>query len=404
MEINFEIFDPNANQTTQANFESEEQPENELKIHFKDRSTGYVIKAWNWDFGDGNFSDIQDPVHEYAEPGVYDVSLIISSKPEGSGTQHTSKITKRVLVGLADYYTLGGHVYAGSFPIDYGAAYLYSLEDPGNPVPVDTADIDVYGYYYFYAVLEGSYMVKARLMHNSEKYGEYIPTYYGYSFNWEDASPIILDKEIFNAHVYLIESDGTKQGAGTINGQILYDTNSITKTYAPAEDIEIILMDGEDICLTCKLSDLEGNFRFQDIKYGTYQLYPEVTGIHNEPMYITISADIPGNDELFNVIIQSEQIFLGITDPASEIFEGDIVFSPNPFRGKGQLSLELKTSGSYTIMSIDMKGSVISQQSYSLDRGHHVLPVDLSAQPAGLYHIVIQGTDGSLTPVKVVKQ
>ena len=36
------------------------------------------ITAWNWSFGDGDFSELQDPVHTYISHGNYTVSLNIS--------------------------------------------------------------------------------------------------------------------------------------------------------------------------------------------------------------------------------------------------------------------------------------------------------------------------------------
>lgn len=403
MVANFEIFDPDATQTTQANFQSTEKADNELEIHFQDESTGYVIKSWFWEFGDGSVSKIQDPIHEYEEPGIYNVTLTISSKPLEYEYVYTSKITKRVMVGLADYYSLGGHVYAPQFPIDHGMAYLYKMEDETYPVAVDTAIIDTLGYYYFYAVIEGNYIIKARLASNSQYYGSYIPTYFGYSYNWQNAQVIDHDGQNWNYHIYLIESDGTKQGQGQIAGQISYDTNTITTGYSPADDIEIILMDGESICLTCNLSDLEGNFSFRDLRYGTYQIFPEVTGIRNESMFITISEDAPGDNPV-NIVIQPEQIMFSITEPESDIFKGDITFSPNPFYGQGKLMMNIDRPGAFRIVAIDMKGSLVADQVYSLRRGPQVIPIDLTGKPSGFYQLIIHAEDGSLTPLKVIKQ
>lgn len=35
------------------------------------------ITSWNWDFGDGNFSSVQNPIHTYAGPGNYNVQLTV---------------------------------------------------------------------------------------------------------------------------------------------------------------------------------------------------------------------------------------------------------------------------------------------------------------------------------------
>jgi PKD repeat protein len=49
-----------------------------LTVTFTDASTGNVT-AWNWDFGDGNTSAEQSPVHTYVNAGTYTVSLNASN-------------------------------------------------------------------------------------------------------------------------------------------------------------------------------------------------------------------------------------------------------------------------------------------------------------------------------------
>ncbi|PKL60993.1 MAG: hypothetical protein CVV31_13800, partial [Methanomicrobiales archaeon HGW-Methanomicrobiales-2] len=49
-----------------------------LTVTFTDASTGNVT-AWHWDFGDGNTSTEQSPVHTYATEGTYTVSLNASN-------------------------------------------------------------------------------------------------------------------------------------------------------------------------------------------------------------------------------------------------------------------------------------------------------------------------------------
>jgi len=43
-----------------------------------DTSTG-DITGWDWDFGDGTFSTLQDPIHVFTVPGTYIVTLEIFS-------------------------------------------------------------------------------------------------------------------------------------------------------------------------------------------------------------------------------------------------------------------------------------------------------------------------------------
>lgn len=54
---------------------------NELSFYFFDRSIGFggtEPETWNWDFGDGNFSSEQNPVHTFPSEGLYNVCLTIT--------------------------------------------------------------------------------------------------------------------------------------------------------------------------------------------------------------------------------------------------------------------------------------------------------------------------------------
>lgn len=51
-------------------------------VAFRDRSKGDITN-WHWDFGDGSFSDKQNPIHSYQEAGKYIVVLTIEG-PEGT--------------------------------------------------------------------------------------------------------------------------------------------------------------------------------------------------------------------------------------------------------------------------------------------------------------------------------
>jgi hypothetical protein len=55
-------------------------------VDFTDDSTGDII-IWNWNFGDGNTSDEQNPTHEYEESGTYTVTLQVFNDAQGSDTE-----------------------------------------------------------------------------------------------------------------------------------------------------------------------------------------------------------------------------------------------------------------------------------------------------------------------------
>lgn len=49
-----------------------------LDVNFTDMSTsGSPIVSWEWDFGDGGTSNLQNPSYTYADTGIFDVTLIV---------------------------------------------------------------------------------------------------------------------------------------------------------------------------------------------------------------------------------------------------------------------------------------------------------------------------------------
>ena len=68
-------------------------------IQFTDMSSaphGYFLVEWEWDFGDGNTSNLQHPAHVYAAGGTYDVTLVVYA--DSAGMICPDSITKQVLV------------------------------------------------------------------------------------------------------------------------------------------------------------------------------------------------------------------------------------------------------------------------------------------------------------------
>ena len=67
-----------------------------LEVVFTDRSFSQSgILSWLWEFGDGETSEEQDPVHVYAEPGDYTVSL---SADDSRGGLDTAELVVSVTV------------------------------------------------------------------------------------------------------------------------------------------------------------------------------------------------------------------------------------------------------------------------------------------------------------------
>ncbi|GAA4327590.1 hypothetical protein GCM10023184_16870 [Flaviaesturariibacter amylovorans] len=67
------------------------------RVQFSGLSTSNgVITSWQWDFGDGNTSNEQNPVHNYTTPGTYTVTLVTNGQAGCSATVTSLPITVNV--------------------------------------------------------------------------------------------------------------------------------------------------------------------------------------------------------------------------------------------------------------------------------------------------------------------
>lgn len=67
---------------------------NSQTVYFYDSSSdsdGYIVN-WLWDFGDGNFSSEQNPVHTYLNPGEYKASVTVTDDDGAESTPWSSNI------------------------------------------------------------------------------------------------------------------------------------------------------------------------------------------------------------------------------------------------------------------------------------------------------------------------
>lgn len=80
--------------------------ESPFEVTFTDETTGDPGE-WEWDFGDGDTSTEQNPVHTYAEPGTYTVSLTARNTSSEDTETKTNYITASSPVGSATFTAAG---------------------------------------------------------------------------------------------------------------------------------------------------------------------------------------------------------------------------------------------------------------------------------------------------------
>jgi tripartite motif-containing protein 71 len=71
-----------------------------FNVSFTDKSTGTIF-MWNWDFGDGNTSNEQNPTHAYAAARKYNVTLEVWGMGNNAITKVISVVVSKPAVATA---------------------------------------------------------------------------------------------------------------------------------------------------------------------------------------------------------------------------------------------------------------------------------------------------------------
>jgi PKD repeat protein len=314
----------------QAVFQSEVdlRPNKPNLYHFTDLSQG-TPDDWLWDFGDGNFSDLQHPSHQYSDSGTYIVSLKITTvNPWGEDCQDT-EIQQ---INTPQYFDFGGMVFAGDFPINnpehtYDTARVCLFKKVNSDlIPLDTSHFTQNGYYYYLNMLQGDYVIKFNLTEFSNNVMGYFPTYYGDKLVWDECQSLnISNSNNYAVNVHLYEMpETTNTGIGKIEGHVMMSASRFYGS-GPQEDTEILLFDsnGDPVLYTYSVND--GSFIFEDLPLGTYTLIAESTGMLTDPYTVTLSNANPAIEGI------ELEIYENITSiNESEIEKTNFRFYPNP--------------------------------------------------------------------------
>jgi hypothetical protein len=275
-------------------------------------------------------------------------------------------------VTLDGLYLLAGRVYAGENPIETGFAYAYKMHEE-NVVDVFADMVGELGWFEFNGFTAAQYIVKTEPSPNSIFNGDYLPTYFGDVLHWEDATLIDLAQSTDNKHIHLVAATQPPQGPASISGSIIEANRSA--------DIPIILHSVEQGTVIMTLSAIDGTFRFEDLSYGTYEIFAEIPGISVIPQTVILDETHP-SDNINMEIRGSEIVFLGITE--SEVFESIPTIYPNPVTDRINITFDLKKPAEVDIEITDITGKIIAVEQYSLSDQHEI-EIDVTSLPEGAY-------------------
>ncbi|MEI6899629.1 MAG: PKD domain-containing protein, partial [Bacteroidota bacterium] len=352
---------------------------NNKTVSFTDSSTGNPV-TWLWDFGDGNTSNLPNPVHTFDTTGTFHVCLTIIT-----GNNCSSLYCNYLIIqDTTPSFQLYGQVFGGNFPIRSGISMIFSIDTlPPYVQFIDASAIDTNGVYYFTSVPNGNFYIYAIPFNPAG----YLPTYYGDAIYWQNASMIHLGQPNNPYNIHLVHADSIFPGDGMISGNI---TVMRMNTSVSADKITMILMDAEGKAISSNRVTLQGEFEFSNLEYGTYLVKGELAGIGSDIISVVLSSDHPtANISMtFNGsrILGIQRLFPGTS--IGEIF-------PNPAKDELFIPIQAEHQLDISTEVINFLGVVMLKKSEPLPPGKSVIKMYTTNLSDGIYILRITSPEGN---------
>lgn len=259
-----------------------------------------------------------------------------------------------------------------------GYVYLYQYIDNLTPLDlVDSVPIDSFGYYSFFNVMAGQYLLLAEA--DSSACPNCIPTYFGDASLWEDAPWIYsLCIGFINGNITLTEL-APLTGSGSCMGNIQFGLGKTAGDPIPGIDIALEQIPGG--IKAHSTTDPLGNFTFGNIPNGTYRLLVDYPGLPMDSTYqFTISSSVSSFINLnftVDTTAGSGGIFVGYPLSSGGLIIKNTGFRVFPNPATSQITIESKAElNDATLIISDLMGKEIlemnniSEKSFSVKTGN----------------------------------
>jgi hypothetical protein len=293
------------------------------------------------------------------------------------------------------YYDLGGHLFAGQYPInnpfdtgDTGVIYLYRVNNT-TIIPADTTEFSDLGYYAFSHLQQGKYILKAMLTRNSKHYKDYFPTYYVSNLTWNSSNFLeLVDKSIFEANINLLPTFDTLSGSASIKGFVVQASSE--QGLMVMSNAEVILFNDNMNPLTFCFSEKNGSFTFPGLPYGTYYLMAESTGRFPAYLKITLDQNHTAYDSvLLEALTHNPATVEELGDPAAAVISS---LFPNPADDNINIVVRTTVPEILNIAIISLNGQKILSGDYMIT-GTGTINIPIGSLSNGVYFLMA-GTPG----------
>lgn len=331
-----------------------------------------TILHWFWDFGDGNTSELQNPVHTYDETGMVEVSLTITTN-EGC----TSTIVHPIFLGSGGGAGNGPECQA-MFSFEQDADDLLSFAFMDMSMGNDTDS-------WFWSFGDGSSSTEQNPIHTYATPGLYLVTLTITSGDCTSSMSMII----------LTDFD-VLYDEGCLALFLPFKTDSLTYAF---------LNLSSDFGADYQWDFGDGNTSTEAMPVHTYAAPGnyEISLTMTTPDGCASTFIVTINPVINGFTGQPSFLMAVNTDENYEQPLGQIKAYPNPAGEQATLDLDLQQGGAYELRLLNLNGQALWQQQYNWNAGRQQLDLDLSDVPAGMLMLQVRGEQGTET-LRLIKQ
>lgn len=352
-------------------------------------------------YGSGNYSS-----HSYAAAGTYTVTMINQYIDSMSQAVHCADtVSHQVTVGnpIQQNY-ISGTIYFDSLNVNINFSdslkvWLIAHDTAANTLTaIDSITTTfLYPYYTFYGHSAGDYLVKAALMGQPAGTTGLVPTYHYSSLYWSGASTILHSGGITAGKDVLMQTGTITSGPGFIGGNISMGAGRGTGT-GVAQMLVFLRNSNNNEVVAFTYTNDEGDYTFEHIPAGNYNIYPEAINYSTTPSAIlqVQAGDLTRNGidfEQFDDNIRPKGT-VGIHEK-EELSPVDVY--PNPARDAVFIKTFDDQYNKATL--VNTLGQVIATQ--TLHKG--INSISTTSLAPGMYYLMLNGKNISRS-VKITRQ
>ena len=379
-------------------------------VTFTNTSTAAVApayKTYHWDFGDGSpVTTTVNPTHTYTAVGTYTVKLMAFWDDSISHNHCMDSILHNVVIGS---------IPPPSGPI-YGSILYDSVNHPGiqnfmvylikydsltttlSLADSQTAQGVSWINYGFQNKPAGRYFVKAAMLGQPVGTAGCIPTYHDSALYWSNAQainhPTGTNYFYSVADIYM-RSGTVTSGPGFVGGNVSLGANKGNSSGVPR--MAVYLRRIGNAIVKAAITDANGDFSFQNIPTGTYNVYPEQMNYATTPyaniVVTNASATVTGIN--FNQDNNQKNIKPRGTSVGNVPVNSSFKIYPNPANDKVTLIWTANSEKAVNVMITDIAGRIIVQQQMDMTSGKEQ-SLDISHLSSGTYFLKMHAAQGDL--------